>query len=71
MRLNSKGGRRLRAGDIVYYVICDDGSNLSPSQRAYHPDELAKMDNLKIGTNYYFTVLDIPQYFLLSGVTFT
>ena len=49
LRLNSKGGRRLRAGDIVYYVVCEDGSNLSPSQRAYHPDELAKSENLKIG----------------------
>ena len=49
LRLNSKGGRKLRSGDIVYYVVCEDGSNLSPSQRAYHPDEIAKSDNLKIG----------------------
>ncbi len=49
MRLNSRGGRRLRSGDIVYYVVCEDGSNLPHSQRAYHPDELAKSETLKIG----------------------
>ena len=49
LRLNSKGGRKMRAGDTVYYVICEDGSNLPASQRAYHPDELEKADNLKIG----------------------
>ena len=26
MRLNSKGGKQLQAGDIVYYVICEVGS---------------------------------------------
>ena len=25
MRLNSKGGKQLRAGDTVYYVICEVG----------------------------------------------
>merc|ERR1712038_1561641 len=41
MRMNSKGGaKKLRAGDTVAYVICDDGSNLAPTQRAYHVDEV-------------------------------
>ncbi|KAH3827648.1 hypothetical protein DPMN_129588 [Dreissena polymorpha] len=53
LRLNSKGGKRLKGGDTVAYVICEDGSNLAASQRAYHPDELAKSDSLKIDTKYY------------------
>ncbi|CAH1781279.1 unnamed protein product [Owenia fusiformis] len=53
MRLNSKGGKKLRGGDTVYYVICEDGSNQAATQRAYHPDELAKSEHLKIDTKYY------------------
>merc|ERR1719384_2541125 len=41
LRMNSKGGgKKLRAGDTVAYVICDDGSNLAPTQRAYHIEEV-------------------------------
>ena len=41
LRMNSKGGgKKLRAGDTVSYVICDDGSNLSATQRAYHVEEV-------------------------------
>lgn len=41
LRMNSKsGGKKLRAGDTVSYVICDDGSNLAATQRAYHIDEV-------------------------------
>ncbi|KAK3603739.1 hypothetical protein CHS0354_023353 [Potamilus streckersoni] len=53
LRVNSKGGKRLKAGDTVPYVVCNDGSNLPPSQRAYHPEELAKSENLKIDAKYY------------------
>ncbi|KAK7499236.1 hypothetical protein BaRGS_00009496, partial [Batillaria attramentaria] len=53
MRINSKGGKKMRAGDTVAYVICIDGSNLSATQRAYHPDELAKNDGLKLDVHYY------------------
>ncbi|PVD18466.1 hypothetical protein C0Q70_21015 [Pomacea canaliculata] len=53
LRINSKGGRKLRAGDTVSYVICNDGSNLSAAQRAYHTDELNKSDTLKIDIHYY------------------
>ena len=31
---------------VVYF---QDGSNLPSSQRAYHPEELAKADNLTVG----------------------
>ncbi|CAG5130361.1 unnamed protein product, partial [Candidula unifasciata] len=53
LRFNSKGGKKMKAGDTVPYIICEDGSTLSATQRSYHPDELAKQDNLKVDTRYY------------------
>jgi DNA polymerase alpha subunit A len=57
MRLNTSSGnsgRKLRAGDTVAYVVCDDGTSLPATQRAYHPDlEFAKRSDLKIDTRYY------------------
>ena len=41
LRMNSKGGaKKLKAGDTVAYIICDDGSNLAATQRAYHIEEV-------------------------------
>ncbi|XP_026952526.1 DNA polymerase alpha catalytic subunit isoform X3 [Sagmatias obliquidens] len=51
--INSQGGRKVKAGDTVSYVICQDGSNLTGSQRAYAPEQLQKQDNLSIDTQYY------------------
>uniref|UniRef100_G1P2P0 DNA polymerase n=1 Tax=Myotis lucifugus TaxID=59463 RepID=G1P2P0_MYOLU len=51
--INSQGGRKVKAGDTVSYVICQDGSNLSASQRAYATEQLQKQDNLTIDTQYY------------------
>ncbi|XP_032612593.1 DNA polymerase alpha catalytic subunit isoform X3 [Hylobates moloch] len=51
--INSQGGRKVKAGDTVSYVICQDGSNLTASQRAYAPEQLQKQDNLTIDTQYY------------------
>ncbi|XP_048588403.1 DNA polymerase alpha catalytic subunit [Nematostella vectensis] len=45
--------RKVGVGDTIPYVICDDGSTLPASQRAYHPDEFRKSDSLKIDTKYY------------------
>ena len=47
IRLNSAGGKKIRAGDTVPYVICEDGSNLAATQRAYHVDEVKESSNLK------------------------
>merc|ERR1719474_2014059 len=55
MRVNSGGGKKLRAGDTVEYVICDDGSGLSATQRAYHVDEVKSNTDLKIDTLYYLS----------------
>nr|CAD7441284.1 unnamed protein product [Timema bartmani] len=53
MRLNKKGGKKLRQGDTVEYIICEDGTSLPATQRAYHVDELKTNDGLKIDINYY------------------
>ncbi|XP_053313313.1 DNA polymerase alpha catalytic subunit isoform X2 [Spea bombifrons] len=53
--INSQGGKKVKAGDTISYVICQDGSNLSASQRAYAPEQLQKQDNLSIDTQYYLS----------------
>lgn len=53
LRLNAKNSRRFKKGDIVPYIICEDGTANSATQRAYHIEELKSMDNLKIDFRYY------------------
>jgi len=57
LRLNTSaasGGRKLRSGDAVVYVVCNDGSSLPATQRAYHPDlEVAKRPELAVDSQYY------------------
>ncbi|XP_047521057.1 DNA polymerase alpha catalytic subunit [Pieris napi] len=53
LRLNSKNSRRFKKGDIVPYIICEDGTANSATQRAYHVEELKSSDNLKIDFRYY------------------
>jgi len=57
LRLNTSagsGGRKLHSGDAVVYVVCNDGSSLPATQRAYHPDlEVAKRSDLSIDAGYY------------------
>uniref|UniRef100_A0A8D2J7L8 DNA polymerase n=1 Tax=Varanus komodoensis TaxID=61221 RepID=A0A8D2J7L8_VARKO len=53
--INSQEGKKMKAGDTVSYVICQDGSNLSASQRAYAPEQLKKQANLVIDTQYYLS----------------
>uniref|UniRef100_A0A8C0F8T7 DNA polymerase n=1 Tax=Bubo bubo TaxID=30461 RepID=A0A8C0F8T7_BUBBB len=55
MWINSQGGRKVKAGDTVSYIICQDGSDLSASQRAYAPEQLQKQDSLTIDTQYYLS----------------
>lgn len=51
--INSQGGKKVKAGDTVSYVICQDGSNLGASQRAYALEQLQKQPNLTLDTQYY------------------
>uniref|UniRef100_A0A3Q2YXQ5 DNA polymerase n=1 Tax=Hippocampus comes TaxID=109280 RepID=A0A3Q2YXQ5_HIPCM len=53
--INSQGGRRVKAGDTVSYIICklQDGSTLAATQRAYALEQLQKQDGLSLDTQYY------------------
>ncbi|XP_061614708.1 DNA polymerase alpha catalytic subunit isoform X2 [Phyllopteryx taeniolatus] len=51
--INSQGGRRVKAGNTVAYIICKDGSTLAASQRAYALEQLQKQDGLSLDTQYY------------------
>ncbi|XP_076577515.1 DNA polymerase alpha catalytic subunit isoform X2 [Chaetodon auriga] len=51
--INSQGGRRIKAGDTVSYIICKDGSTLAASQRAYALEQLQKQEGLSLDTQYY------------------
>ncbi|KAJ0181362.1 hypothetical protein K1T71_003447 [Dendrolimus kikuchii] len=53
LRLNIKNSRRFKKGDIVPYIICDDGTANSATQRAYHIEELKNSEHLKIDYKYY------------------
>ncbi|XP_034779899.2 DNA polymerase alpha catalytic subunit-like isoform X3 [Acipenser ruthenus] len=53
--INSQGGHKVKAGDTISYVICQDGSNLSASQRAYAVEQLQKQEGLSIDTHYYLS----------------
>ena len=55
MRINSSGGKKLRAGDTVQYIICDDSSGLSATQRAYSVEEVKTNSSLKVDTLYYLS----------------
>lgn len=55
LRCNKQSGGHFRQGDTVPYVICDDGTNNSAVQRAYHLDELKNSDKLKIDIKYYLS----------------
>ncbi|XP_069746281.1 DNA polymerase alpha catalytic subunit isoform X2 [Narcine bancroftii] len=55
MWINSQGGRKMKAGDTISYIICQDGSNLSASQRAYAPEQLQKQENLAVDMQYYLS----------------
>ncbi|KAE9418198.1 hypothetical protein Angca_008996, partial [Angiostrongylus cantonensis] len=53
MFFNETGKFSLRQGDIVEYIICEDGTTNSAMQRAYHRTEIDSNSNLKIDLSYY------------------
>ncbi|CAD6199265.1 unnamed protein product [Caenorhabditis auriculariae] len=52
-RLNESGKFSFRHGDIIEYVICEDGSTNAATQRAYHRSEIEGSATLKIDHHYY------------------
>lgn len=55
LRMNSTKNKRYKRGDMVSYVICEDGTENNPMQRGYHLDELKSNEKLKIDKNYYLS----------------
>ncbi|XP_012540417.1 DNA polymerase alpha catalytic subunit [Monomorium pharaonis] len=53
LRLNKAGGRMWKAGDTLPYIICEDGTDASATERAYHVDEVKNSEKLKVDVNYY------------------
>ncbi|GMR50861.1 hypothetical protein PMAYCL1PPCAC_21056, partial [Pristionchus mayeri] len=52
-RMNESGQKNYKQGDIVEYVICQDGTAVSATQRAYHKQEMKARADLKIDFQYY------------------
>lgn len=53
LRMNDTKNRRYKKGDMVDYIICDDGTSNPATQRAYHLDEIKSSENLKVDKIYY------------------
>lgn len=53
LRMNATKNKRYKRGDMVSYVICEDGTDNNPMQRGYHLDELKTESKLKIDKEYY------------------
>lgn len=46
-------GKSVKALDTVPYIVCVDGTANPATQRAYHPDDLRKKDDLSVDHEYY------------------
>lgn len=53
LRMNATRNKRFKKGDMVSYVICENGTAEVATQRAYHLDELKSDEKLKIDKEYY------------------
>ncbi|KHN85447.1 DNA polymerase alpha catalytic subunit, partial [Toxocara canis] len=53
LRLNETGQFHFHRGDIVSYIICEDGTGNSAAQRAYHRSEIASRSELVVDILYY------------------
>nr|CAB3264997.1 DNA polymerase alpha catalytic subunit [Phallusia mammillata] len=53
LRVNSGMSKKYKSGDIVSYIICDDGTSSPATHRAYTIDELKQSEKLSVDGNYY------------------
>ncbi|XP_012281139.1 DNA polymerase alpha catalytic subunit [Orussus abietinus] len=60
LRSNKEGGRMWKIGDVISYIICDDGTDKSATERAYSVDEYKRSETLKIDVNYYLLSQVLP-----------
>ncbi|XP_039296074.1 DNA polymerase alpha catalytic subunit [Nilaparvata lugens] len=59
-RANQRKPSRFKAGDVVHYLICQDGTTNAATQRAYLIEELKNNPELKIDVNYYLEQQILP-----------
>ncbi|XP_065095411.1 DNA polymerase alpha catalytic subunit [Ochlerotatus camptorhynchus] len=65
-RMNKQRNRNFKRGDVVGYIICEDGTSAAAMKRAYHIDELkdpANKDKLKPDVEYYLAQQVFPVVF--------
>ncbi|XP_055614438.1 DNA polymerase alpha catalytic subunit [Uranotaenia lowii] len=66
VRMNKQRNRNFKRGDVVGYIICEDGTSAAAMKRAYHIDELkdpANKDKLKPDVEYYLSQQVFPVVF--------
>uniref|UniRef100_A0A0N5BY20 DNA polymerase n=1 Tax=Strongyloides papillosus TaxID=174720 RepID=A0A0N5BY20_STREA len=60
LRLNNAGKNHYKAGDVIKYMICNDGTGNSATQRAYHKSEIERNPALKVDIDYYLKQQILP-----------
>ena len=43
----------MQPGDVIPYIMCEVDSSQPSALRAFHPEEVAKQDTLKVDKSYY------------------
>jgi DNA polymerase alpha subunit A len=55
-RMNTQKNRRFKKGDMIDYIICEDGTENAAPKRGYHIDEIkADSAKLKVDKLYYLS----------------
>ncbi|XP_058060283.1 DNA polymerase alpha catalytic subunit [Anopheles bellator] len=65
-RMNRQRNRNYKRGDMVNYIICQDGTSAPAMKRAYHIDELrdpANAEKLQVDVEYYLAQQIHPVVF--------
>lgn len=45
--------QRVQSGDVIPYIMCEVDTSQPQALRAYHPDEVARQEGLKVDKSYY------------------
>jgi DNA polymerase alpha subunit A len=54
--MDASNNKKFKSGNVIAYVVCEDGTQNTSTQRAYSKSELLKSpETLKLDTNYYLT----------------
>ncbi|XP_052867635.1 DNA polymerase alpha catalytic subunit [Anopheles cruzii] len=65
-RMNRQRNRNYKRGDMVNYIICQDGTSAAAMKRAYHIDEVrdpANAEKLQVDVEYYLAQQIHPVVF--------